>query len=217
MQMVTKNNARPFLDIIVIAFCWLFPRIGLLPMYLYPVFVLFVVWLYLRVYKENFSSIGFRFKDLSWRSFIIGGLLGLAYAIFTNLVIEPLFKWLGFAEANLADFNYLKHNITGLLTLLAIAIFIAIPYEEIVFRGFIFTRIKAMFTNHKHAFIVSSIITSMLFALYHYQEGWGVVTGIFIGALFVMYLYRVFGGNLWYLIFFHITYDIFMLTAIYLG
>jgi len=96
------------------------------------------------------------------------------------------------------------------------AIFV-IPYEEIVFRGFIFTKIRNMAGSSRWAFTISGLITSVLFALYHYQEGPGSVICIFIFALFVTWLYKVIKGNLWYIIFFHILYDVFMLTAIRLG
>jgi membrane protease YdiL (CAAX protease family) len=89
-----------------------------------------------------------------------------------------------------------------------------IPYEEVVFRGFIFNRLKKICNG---SFILSGLITSILFALYHLQEGWGAVIAIFIFALFITWLYKVFKGNLWYLIFFHLAYDVFMLTTILKG
>jgi membrane protease YdiL (CAAX protease family) len=98
--------------------------------------------------------------------------------------------------------------------LILLAAVLVIPYEEIVFRGFIFNRVKAMFSK---SFLVSGLITSILFALYHWQEGWGAVIAIFIFALVITWLYKIFKGNLWYLIFFHIAYDVFMLTMILLG
>ncbi len=102
------------------------------------------------------------------------------------------------------------------MLLLVIACLLVIPFEEIVYRGFILTRIKAMI-NSKWAFILSGVITSIIFAFYHYQEGTGAVISIFFGSLIVIWLYKLFKGNLWYLIFYHIVYDVFMLTAIYLG
>jgi membrane protease YdiL (CAAX protease family) len=98
--------------------------------------------------------------------------------------------------------------------LLLLAAFLVVPYEEIVFRGFIFNRVRATFNK---SFLISGVITSILFALYHWQEGIGAVIAIFIFALFITWLYKVFKGNLWYLIFFHLAYDVFMLTMIRLG
>jgi membrane protease YdiL (CAAX protease family) len=214
--MDNNKTKRIIADIFMICLLIIFPHLGLLPMYAFSVLLIALIWFYLRFFNEKLNDIGFRFFDFNFRAFWLGGIIGIGYAVFAFWVIGPLVKWIGLKQADVSDFNYIRHNPFNLLFLLAIACFLVIPFEELVFRGFIFTRIKAM-VNNKYAFAVSGLITSILFALYHYQEGAGAVVIIFIFALFITWLYRLFGGNLWYLIFFHIFYDIFMLTAIYLG
>jgi membrane protease YdiL (CAAX protease family) len=212
--MALSKQLRIWVDIIMIAFVMLFPHYGHLPMYAYPFVVLGVIWIYLNLNGESFNSIGFRFSDLKWRAFYVGGVIGLLYAAFHFWVLGPFITHLGFKSANLSDFNFIRHHFINYLLLLLLAAFLVIPYEEIVFRGFIFNRVKVMF---KKSFLISGIITSVLFALYHWQEGVGAVIAIFIFALFITWLYKVFKGNLWYLIFFHLAYDVFMLTIILLG
>ena len=212
--MALSKQVRLWVDIIMIAFVMLFPHYGHLPMYAYPFVVLGVVWIYLNLNGESFNSIGFRFSDLKWRAFYMGGAIGLAYAAFHFWILGPFITHLGFKSANLSDFNFIRHHFINYILLLLLAAFLVIPYEEIVFRGFIFSRVRVMF---KKSFLISGIITSILFALYHWQEGVGAVIAIFIFALFITWLYKVFKGNLWYLIFFHLAYDVFMLTMILLG
>lgn len=212
--MALNKKIRVWLDVILIAFAMLFPHYGHLPMYAYPFVVLGVIWICLNLNGESFTSIGFRFADLKWRAFYLGGAIGLAYAAFHFWILGPFITHLGFKSANLSDFNFIRHHFVNYIFLVLLAAVLVIPYEEIVFRGFIFTRLKAIF---KGSFIVSGFIASILFALYHWQEGWGAVIAIFIFAVFITWLYKVFKGNLWYLIFFHILYDVFMLTAILLG
>lgn len=207
---------RIIADIFMVCLLIIFPHLGLLPMYAFSILLIGLIWIYLRFFNETFSRIGFRFSDLTFRSFWMGGAIGIGYAMMAFWIIGPLVEWLGLKPADVSDFNFIRHNLFNYLFLLAIACFLVIPFEEIVFRGFVFTRVKAML-NGKYTFVASALITSILFALYHYQEGAGAVIIIFIFALFIMWLYKRFNGNLWYLIFFHITYDIFMLTAIYLG
>jgi len=201
----------------MIIFLVVFPHMGLLPMYAFSILLLLLIWGYLKLYQEGFSDIGFRFRDISFRSFWLGGSIGLGFAMLMYWLVGPLLTWWGFAPANVSDFYYIRHNFAQLLILLAIACFLVIPFEEIVYRGFIFTRVKAMAADSKYSFAISGLITSIIFTLYHYQEGAGAMISIFMGAIFVIWLYKQFKGNLWYLIFFHIVYDIFMLTAIYLG
>lgn len=207
---------RAIADIFMICFLIIFPHLGYCPCMLFLFLLIGSIWAYLRFFNESFSSIGFRFSDITLRSFWIGGIIGIGYAMLAFWIIGPLIEWLGLKPADVSDFKFIRHNPFNYLYLLTIACFLVIPFEEIVFRGFIFTRVKAML-NGKYAFVASAIIASVLFALYHYQEGIGAVIIIFIFALFIMWLYKLFKSNLWYLIFFHITYDVFMLTAIYLG
>ncbi|AYL95936.1 CPBP family intramembrane glutamic endopeptidase [Mucilaginibacter celer] len=215
--MTAYRVKRATADAAMIILLVTFPHLGLLPMYAFSVLLLLIIWLYLKLWKEGLAEISFRITDFKFRCFWLGGLIGLAYAIFAWWIIRPLFDALGFPPADVSSFYYIRHNPFNFLVLLVIAGVLVIPFEEIVYRGFILTRVKAMFGNYPHAFMLSGIITSLIFALYHYQEGWGAVTAIFIGALFTIWLYKVFKGNLWYLIFFHFFYDVFMLGAIYLG
>ena len=212
--MAVSKKYRIWVDCLMIAFVMLFPHYAHLPMYAYPFVVLGVVWIYLNFNKESFNSIGFRFSDLKFKAFYTGGTIGLLYAAFHFWVLGPFIVHLGFKNANLSDFNFIRHHFINYLFLLLLAAVLVIPYEEIIFRGFIFSRVKAMF---KKSFLISGTITSILFALYHWQEGWGAVMAIFIFALFITWLYKIFKGNLWYLIFFHLLYDTFMLTMILLG
>lgn len=214
---MTTNWKRIATDLLMIAFLVVFPHMGLLPMFAFSILLLLLIGLYLKFFKEGFGDIGFKFSAINLKSVWLGGVIGVGYAMLAYWGIGPFFDRLGFTPANLSDFKYIRHNTINYLYLLSIAGFLVIPFEEIVFRGFIFTRIKALFGYGKWAFTLSGLITSILFALYHYQEGTGAMLSIFLFALFITWLYKVFDGNLWYLIFFHIFYDVFMLSAIYLG
>ena len=216
--MPAKNNTlKTVTDIAMVAFIMFFPHYGGLPMYAFPFVVLGVVWIYLNLTGESFDSIGFRFRDLNVRTFWLGGTIGLLYAAFAYWVLGPFITHvLGFKGPNFSDFAYLRHHLLNYILLLLMAAFLVIPFEEIAFRGFIFSRFRNMF-HSKWPYLLSGLITSALFALYHFQEGKGAMLGIFIFALFITWLYKIFKGNLWYLIFFHVMYDVFFLTAIWLG
>lgn len=215
--MAASTRARTAIDIILIFVCLVLPHLGIFPAFTYVIVILPLLWGYLKLHGENFSSIGFRFRDLSLNSFLIGGSIGTAYAFFSLWIMTPLLSLLGFAPPELSDFDFVRGNILSLLLLIMIAAFLVIPYEEIIFRGFIFTRLRVMFAANKRPYWTSGLLLSMLFAAYHYQEGYGAVLSIFIGAVFVVWLYKIFNRNLWYLIFFHILYDVVMLAAIHLN
>jgi membrane protease YdiL (CAAX protease family) len=199
----------------MIIFLVVFPHMAGFPMFIYPFVVLFICYLYLRINKENFKDIGLRFKDLNGKSFLIGGIIGLAYACFDYWLFGPfVIKITGLPNANVSDFDFIKHSFINYLLLLAIAWLIVIPYEEIVFRGFILSKIRNMLSSSKWQFSIAGLITSVLFGLYHVQEGMAGVLNAFFFGIVVTWLYYKCKGNLWYLIFFHAVYDTFMLTAI---
>jgi membrane protease YdiL (CAAX protease family) len=94
---------------------------------------------------------------------------------------------------------------------------LGVPYEEIIFRGFMFTRIRKLLGNIKMNFVLSGFITSAIFGYYHLQQGAGGIVHAFIFGIVTTILYKLFKGNLWYLIFFHAMYDTIAITAIRLG
>jgi len=201
----------------MVTFVMLFPHYGQLPMYAYPFLILGVLWLYLYLVGERFKNIGFRFAHFNWRAIGIGGIAGLLFAVFNFELLGPWLMHLGFRQPNLSDFAFIRHHFLNFVLLILLASLIVIPYEEIVFRGFILNRLKVFFGDNGNAFSFSGLFASILFALYHWQEGWGAMIAIFIFAVIITFIYRKFKSNLWYAIFFHITYDVFMLTMILIG
>lgn len=87
--------------------------------------------------------------------------------------------------------------------LLIFAMVIAAPiYEELVFRGILWSAISEQFSGHRGA-IVASVITSLIFALIHIQYGWYEISTIILLALLFCYA-RIKSGSLWLPILLHI-------------
>jgi uncharacterized protein len=216
--MIRSKLIRIPLDIFMICFFFVVPHFGLLPIYIYPFVLLIICWLYLKLYSEKFSDIGFQFSNFTFKSLLIGCTSGAAYFFLNYVVLGPLLqKLFHFPKADVSDFNYVKNSIVGYLLILLIAWILAVPYEEIIFRGFIFTRVRNMMGKIKMNFIISGFITSIIFGFYHLQQGAGGIVNAFVFGIVVTILYRIFKGNLWHLIFFHAMYDTFAITAIRLG
>lgn len=210
---MNNRNLIYVTDCLMILFCMAFPHVARLPMFVYPAIVLLIVWLYLKRKAQKFSDMGFRWKDLSLRSLAIGAACGIAWTAFVFFVLGPLvLKLTGLPPADLHDFYFIRNNTVQFIQLLVIACCWVIPYEEIIFRGFIFTTTRQWFT-----FWIAGLLTSVLFAAYHWQEGSSAVITIFFGALISTWLLKISKFNLWYVIFFHITYDIIMLSLLKTG
>ena len=207
-----NSNLRLVLDIALIAFVMLFPRYVYLPTYVYPFVALGVIWIYLNLVGESFAGIGFRFSDLKWRALYVGGGIGLLYGAFQLWLLGPLLAHLGL-KAYYYDFGYVNHHFMNALILILTISVLVIPYQEIAFRGFILNRLKGIFGDKGDAFSFSGIIASVLFAVYNWLDGGGRVAAAFIFAVIATFVYRRYKSNLWYPIFLHIAFDVFMLTT----
>ncbi|MBL7697111.1 MAG: CPBP family intramembrane metalloprotease, partial [Chitinophagaceae bacterium] len=130
--------------------------------------------------------------------------------------------------ADLSDFEFVRHNPVQLIFLLSIAWLLVIPYEEIIFRGFVLTTLRHLFNDTQGLkgvgstfqgwrFWLAGLIQSVIFAAYHWQEGASAVISIFIGAVLTVWLYKIFRGNLWYLVFYHAAFDTVMLYLFAFG
>ena len=202
-------------DVLMIVFFFFFPHLGILPMYAFPVVLLLICWLWLRIQKKNFATIGFKWNQIPARAFITGIMLGIIYFFINYFLIGPsMNKLLHIPKADVSDFYFVRKSFSSYITILVIAWCLAIPFEEIIFRGFIFYKLLQWTKKH---FWIAGIISSFIFGLYHFQQGIGGIVHAFIFGMVAIGLYKYFKGNLWYLIFFHCAYDTVAITAIRLN
>ena len=210
--------AEFILSIIVIGFSFLFPHFGIIPIpFAYTIPVLLIIWLLLKKTKENFTNLGFSVKRFEWRAVAWGAVCSAMLILFLRFVFFPLLtKIIILPEANLDDFKSIQHNLQLYLFILLMAWLVGGFYEELVFHGFIFTRIEKMITS-KYAAPAGFFITNLIFGLYHFQQGITGVIHAFIAGCAYQLLMMKFNRNLWYAIFIHAFYDSIALTLIYLG
>ena len=144
---------------------------------------------------------------------LIGLLAAAMWSLVVIFVIGPfLINVIHLPAADLTNFHFIRNNINAFIQLLVIACFWVIPYEEIVFRGLALT-----VAGRYMRFSMAGLLTSVLFAAYHWQEGWSAVITIFLGAILSVSLYKKCGGNLWIVIFYHCAYDIILLSLLRSG
>lgn len=201
-----------------IAFVILFPHTGLIPLpFGYCILVLLFAWLILKISKENFKSIGFSVRDISVKAMLIGILTAVLLFAFLTWVFFPLLQKLtDLPPVDLGDIANIKGNTGFYIFLLAMGWLVGGLYEEIIFHGFIFTRLEKLFPG-KYAIVAAFIICNVIFALYHLQLGApGVITAFIAGCIYHGLMLR-YKRNMWYAIFCHGAYDTIALTYIYAG
>lgn len=175
------------------------------------------------------ASLFLRFSDSSWRAvglrtsrkgrtalLVIGGYfaVGVAFAIVGALILPAL----GLSPRTADTFAGLTGN-TGLyLYLLIVVAWGSAAFgEELVFRGFLQSRLELAFGSSRESAILAAVVQAIIFgALHSYQGAGGAVlagiTGVILGLV-----YLAGGRNLWACILLHGLIDTISLTAIYFG
>ena len=214
----SSNALKIFLSILTIALCFFIPHYANLSIFLYPIVVLIVVWLYLKyISKENFSDIFFSFKRFQVKAIWIGIIAAILLSLFFRYAWDPFINnIIPSGKIDLSDFASIRNNPVNYAIILLLALLVGGFYEEIIFHGFIFTRLEKIFKG-KWATIIAFILTTIIFGLYHFQQGLkGILLTAVAGAVYHVLILK-FNRNLWYGIFVHAFFDFIGLTLIYLG
>lgn len=198
-------------------FIVVFPHIGLIPLFGYSIPILIIVWLYLKKYDEKFSDIGFSFKSFRLKSLVVSSIAAVLIVSFMQLVFFPILEqFMTFEDTDVELYDFITKNKWNYIFMVLMGWLIGGVYEEIVFHGFIFTRLEKMLSGN-YSTALSFIITSLLFGVYHWQLGpLGAINAFFVGALYqTLFLY--FKRNLWYSIVCHGVYNSIVISLIYSG
>lgn len=167
------------------------------------VMALIAVALVVRVRRQSAAAVGL-VRASPWR---VLGYASLAIPVCwaALLITVPLFIWIagrsmeGLIEERAEFFAEVPH-----LAIWQAAFFSAFVglHEEVLFRGFILGRLKALFRSNVAAVLISSLV----FGLLHFYQGpIGVVQTTSVGIVFAMVVIR--SGSLWPAILAHAAFD----------
>ncbi len=206
---------KKLLGIITICIIVILPHTGLIPNFGYSIPILFIVWLYLKYSKETFSDIGFSLKRFEPKSILIGSLVAIITLCFMQLIFFPVLEYfVFFEETEVGLYDFIRSNKWQYFFIIIMGWLVGGLYEEIVFHGFIFSRIEKMIQG-KYSTHLSFVGTAIIFGAYHFQlGGLGLINAFVLGALYLA-LFLYFKRNLWYSIICHGTYNTIVITMIY--
>jgi membrane protease YdiL (CAAX protease family) len=211
-----KNSSikQQFFSGFIILFLLFFPHYVPLPFYTYVVVCLGVIIFYLKKENKSLEDIGLKRHGLTIHTFYIGLLSALFWIAFNKWIYHPFIMHF-FTVDPYTEYDFIRKNLSNLIITIIAAWVVGGFYEEIVFRGFIQSTLKRWFNNSNHAFWPAGILTSILFGLYHWQQGiFGIISSAFGGLLWSFLLFR-YKGNLWYPIISHAIFDTIALSMIY--
>ena len=213
--MKLKNYIISLIAIVIVV---LVPHSGLIPLpFAYSIPILLLIWLYLKYHGENFADLGFSIKSFSLKSVLIGCVAAILIFSFLQLIFFPILNSIiEFEDVEVELYNRLRGNTGFYIFILIMGWVVGGLYEEIVFHGFIFTRLEKIIPG-KYSTLLSFLFTALIFGLYHIQLGGAdTINALLAGAGYhALILYNK--RNLWYGIFCHAAFDTIAITLLYLG
>ncbi|MGI9532981.1 CPBP family intramembrane glutamic endopeptidase [Lutimonas sp.] len=211
------NRKELIVNVITISIILILPHTALIPNFVYSIPILLLVWLVLKYSKATFSDIGFSFGRFQLKSILIGGLIAIITLAFMQLIFFPVLEhFVTFKDTDVALYEFLRANQWQYIFILIMGWLIGGLYEEIVFHGFIFSRLEKIFPG-RYSSQISFTLTAFFFGAYHFQLGVdGLLNALLVGAVYLV-LFLYFKRNLWYSICCHGIYNTIVITLIYQG
>ena len=178
----------------------------LFPLYtpLALIFPLLSLWLR----GMGLRDIGLKRPDHWGRVILLGVVCGLLWPFLSSIIdalitalISPVVH---IGNQNLSLFSNLKnHNVLGLLSWIVVSFTFAAFGEEIIFRGYMVSRLADLFGTARMGLVLSVLVASLAFAFAHGYQGWAGLLSSFITGLAFGFLYVRMRRNLWANVLFH--------------
>lgn len=185
--------------------------------------MLLAIWMGLRLRRQPWKHFGLDLKFCGWGEIVrnvlrSAGVLAAALGAFV-LGSIPMVN-LGFTvqKADMSSYSWLHGSFAMLMVALPAVYLVSSFGEEVIYRGFLITRLGELGKNSNRSVVGGSVVSSaVVFGLIHFAWGvMGVVQTTCMGlALAASYL--VLKRNLWPLILAHGYMDTLLLLQIYLG
>jgi membrane protease YdiL (CAAX protease family) len=166
---------------------------------------------------ESWQSIGLR-RPVRYRPTLAWGLgAAVVIIVFLPLVLGPLANELGWPPQHTDRLGDLRNPWRYFIFLVPIGWGTAAFGEELVYRGFIYTRILLLIGESRLGRLLAGLCQAALFGLAHLYLGpRGALNGFAIGLTSVV-VYELSGRNLWPVVLAHGLVDTIGLTALHFG
>jgi membrane protease YdiL (CAAX protease family) len=197
------------------------PMVFVAAIWVANVTMLGLIWLGIRLRRESWTSVGLRFERPSIAT--VGWAILKSIPIFMFAIAAFILGSFVMANvvgipdgADMTKYNYLRDNLPMLIVSLAGAYVVASFGEEVVYRGFLISRLQSLFGGEsKTAVVAALIISSIIFGFAHFEWGpMGIGQTTFMGAaLGISFL--ITKRNLWPLVLAHGYMDTLLFTQLY--
>lgn len=214
----------PVLVLLIASASWVGddPMRGFMIAWAANIFMLVAIGAGMRIRKKSWKDIGLTLPKLrrkealstiAWSiPVLIAGVLAwiIAPVLLSNILEVP-------ATADFSGYEFLQDNPVALLLTLLGVYFISSFAEEVIYRGFLISRLAELTSGTRYNKVIAVLISSVFFGLIHYQ--WGAMgmfqTGFFGLAMGTSYV--LLRKRLWILILSHAYMDTLLLVNLYLA
>lgn len=182
------------------------------------IIMLYLVWLGLKLRDQSWKDLGLSLDSINLKSLLlsfivfvvaVGGFI-VGSIVMASIVGIP-------TEADMSGYNYIQGNLP-MLILAIVAVFIASSFgEEVIYRGFLITRISEIGGSSKKWIWTAVLLSSIIFGLVHFNWGLMGIGQTFFMGLALAISYIVLDRNLWVLVFAHAYMDAILMVRMYLG
>lgn len=186
------------------------------------VLMLVTIWIGLRIRGQTWERFGLTFHWRDWGALgrtllqsVVVLVLALTAFISGSVVMRNVAT--STTNADMSGYNYLEGNLPMLLVALAAVYVVSSFGEEVLYRGFLITRLEEFTEAGKAASSIAVVISALVFGLVHFDWGIvGIVQTTFMGLVLGI-SYVVTKRNLWVLILAHAYMDTLLLVQMYVG
>jgi membrane protease YdiL (CAAX protease family) len=175
-----------------------------------------VIWYLIRFRRQRWSDLGLRRPASAKKALLVGVVLAVVLTL-VAIVLVPLVSRLTDAQPDYSRFARLEGNLRLYLQSVATIWVTAALIEELMYRGFLTTRLVTLLGSGSNAWLGAAFFQAILFGLVHYYQGLpGMILTGTVGLIFALFYFWG-GRNLWPLIIIHGLIDTFSFTLVYLG
>jgi membrane protease YdiL (CAAX protease family) len=138
------------------------------------------------------------FKPKNWLITILIGLgMGIFIQVFGIYVLSPIKEWIGIAQEIPASYAAIEGNNSKLIIYLVVAWTTAGFGEELIYRSFFLGQFVSVFENLKNKWVLSLIISSIIFGFLHFNNGIDAIIGTTVNGFIIGLVYLKTGRNIW--------------------
>ena len=123
--------------------------------------------------------------------------MGVFIQVFGIYVLSPIKEWMGIVQEIPAAYAAIEGNNSKLIIYLVVAWTTAGFGEELIYRSFFLGQFVSVFNNLKSKWILSLIISSIIFGFLHCNNGIDAIIGTTITGFIIGLVYLKTGRNIW--------------------